>query len=68
MDKRICKTCKFIKSRIPDGKFLNQKNKKWRDESGALWNGSVCPACNTARLKEVMKNKRTKPVVSDASN
>lgn len=59
MDQRICKTCKVIKSRIPDGTFLNPKNKKFRDETGALWNGSVCPGCNTLRLKEVMKNKRS---------
>lgn len=58
MDKRICKTCKIIKDRIPDGVFANGKNKKFRDESGGLWNGSVCSGCNTLRLKEHMKSKR----------
>jgi hypothetical protein len=61
MDKRICKSCKIIKDRVPDGTFKSPKNKKWRDESGLLWNGSVCGICNQVRLKEHMKSKRSKP-------
>lgn len=62
MDKRICKTCKVIKERIPDGNYPNPKNKKFRDESGSLWSGNICGPCNTLRLKEHMKSKRTKGV------
>lgn len=58
MDKRICKSCKVIKSRIPDGTFLNPRNKKFRDDDNGLWNGSLCSKCNTERLKEHMKSKR----------
>lgn len=58
MDKRICKACKIIKSRIPDGNFRNGKNKKWRDDDNLLWSGSTCGTCNQERLKEVMRVKR----------
>jgi len=60
VNKRICKGCKLIKDRISDGTFKNTKNRKWRDESGGLWNGSVCSVCNTNRLKDHMKSKRAK--------
>lgn len=62
MDRRICKSCKVIKDRIPDGVFKNPKNKKFRDEDGGLWNGSLCSKCNTERLKNHMKIKRTKVI------
>lgn len=58
---RICKICKQLKNRIQDGKFTNNKDKRWRDESGKLWNGSICPHCNNERLKNKMKEKRSVP-------
>jgi len=58
MDKRICKTCKIIKDRIPDGLFKAGKLKKFRDAEGGLWNGSECHNCMQIRLKEHMKSKR----------
>lgn len=61
-DQRICKVCNVIKPRVPDGQFRNGKNKKWRDESGGLWNGRECPPCYNNRLKEHMKSKRSKGV------
>ena len=58
MDKRICKSCKVIKDRIPDGVYKNGKNKKFRDNDNLLWSGSTCGVCNQIRLKEHMKSKR----------
>lgn len=58
-NKRTCKTCLVMKNRIQDGSF-NYKDKRWLDETGRLWNGSLCPDCNAARMKEVMKSKRSK--------
>ena len=57
-NKTLCKICKQIKERIAAGNFKNGRNKKWRDESGQLWNGKICGPCNALRLKEVMQNKR----------
>lgn len=39
-----CKICKEHKLRIQDGMF-DHKNKRWRDESGLMWNGRTCPTC-----------------------
>lgn len=61
-NRTICKVCKVIKLRIADGRFPGQKNKRWRDESGGLWSGKVCAVCNTERLKNHMKSKRSKGV------
>lgn len=55
---RICKVCKQLKNRTEAGKF-NAKDKKWVDDTGKLWNGSCCPACNAIRVKEKMKLKRS---------
>jgi hypothetical protein len=59
VDNRICKSCKVIKSRIPDGVFANGKNKRFRDDDNLLWSGSTCGICNQVRLKEHMKSKRS---------
>lgn len=57
-NKRTCKVCLLLKSRISDGKF-NKRDKRWIDESGKLWNGSVCPICNKQRARENMKRLRS---------
>jgi len=44
-NKRICKTCNKIKERISAGKFPNNKDKRYVDENGKQWTGSVCPDC-----------------------
>lgn len=54
---RHCKTCKTLKSRILVGKF-DKLNKKWSDETGALWNGSNCPACHVNKSKDNMQKLR----------
>lgn len=63
-DRRICKKCKQIKDRIPDGTFKNPKNRKYRDEDGLLWGGYNCGKCEQLRLKEHMKSKRSKGVIN----
>lgn len=54
---RACKICKQLKSRTLSGKF-DERNKKYTDESGKLWNGSVCGSCNQERVKLAMRIKR----------
>lgn len=56
-NKTICKVCNQLKDRISAGKF-NEKDKKWIDESGKLWNGKVCGLCNIERVKNKMREKR----------
>lgn len=56
-NKRQCKICKDLKDRTLQGKF-NEKDKKWVDPEGKLWNGSVCPPCNRDRVKNLMKKLR----------
>jgi hypothetical protein len=62
---RACKICKQLKQRIEDGKF-NNKDRRWKDESGKLWNGSCCPTCNLERTKEKMRNARSKTNVKSS--
>lgn len=59
INKSICKICNKVKDRIEAGKF-NSKDKKWVDEEGKVWNGRVCNFCTKERVKNHMKNKRTK--------
>jgi len=60
MDSRICKICKEIKPRIPDGVFKNGKIKRFRDNDNLLWSGNICGLCNRDRLKIHMQIKRVK--------
>lgn len=57
-DKRICKICGEMKTRTMVGKYPDNRNKKFTDESGKLWNGSVCGVCNVKRSHENMKKLR----------
>lgn len=52
-----CKACGQIKPRAIKGKF-DDKNKKYVDDAGRLWNGRVCPECHAERTKVKMKNLR----------
>lgn len=58
-NKRLCKICKELKTRITDGKF-DEKNKRYVDENGWLWNGSKCPQCQLISVREKMKARREK--------
>lgn len=55
---RKCKSCFENKQRIYDGKYPNNKDKRWRDEKGLLWMGNICGECNKSRAKGVMKKVR----------
>ena len=57
---RLCKRCALLKPRIESGRFPDGKNKKYVDESGKLWNGSVCPDCNVSRSHNNMNKLRSK--------
>jgi hypothetical protein len=57
---RLCKRCNLLKPRILVGLYPDGKNKKFTDDSGKLWNGSVCGDCNVKRSLENMKKLRTK--------
>ena len=60
-NKRVCKNCSELKVRTEAGKF-NKKDKKWVDENGKLWNGSLCPSCvvvkNRMRWREANAIKK----------
>lgn len=58
---RQCKRCKVLKERILQGKF-NDKDKKWSDPEGGIWNGHTCPTCTRIRVKESMRKLRNKNV------
>lgn len=58
-NKRTCKICLLLKQRIQDGKFANGRDKRWVDESGKQWVGSICPICNSIRARENMKRLRS---------
>lgn len=55
-----CRSCGMIKHRIQDGKYLDGKNKRWRDEKGQLWSGRRCGDCQKLEMKNRMKIKRKK--------
>ena len=57
VNKRKCKVCNVIKTRITDGKF-DEVNKRHFDENKHYWNGSTCPDCNLIRVREKMKGGR----------
>jgi len=53
---KVCKRCHETKTRYMLGKFPDGRNKKWRSETGKLWNGNLCPDCHKAVCRE--RNKR----------
>ena len=59
-----CKSClKFVK-KYNAGYFPNQRDIKWCDDEGRLFNGKVCPQCHTD--KQVQNRKITKSVKNTA--
>ena len=55
-----CRACGEKKQRILMGKF-NQKDKKYSDEHGKLWNGRKCPECVVRISREAVRIRRSKP-------
>jgi hypothetical protein len=56
-DISTCRLCEKIKVRKFIGKF-DDKNKKYVDDSGRLWNGRTCPQCQVDRSRNNMKRLR----------
>lgn len=56
-DKRKCNICQLEKSRILAGKF-DSKNKRYNDETGKAWRGSICPDCHRLDIKRRMQAMR----------
>jgi hypothetical protein len=67
-DLSSCRLCEKIKVRKLIGKF-DDKNKKYIDETGKLWNGRKCPQCQVDRARNNMKklraNGKTGTVIQD---
>ena len=57
---RLCKQCNLLKDRIETGKYPDNKNKKYSDNTGKLWSGSICPECNKTRSHNNMKKLRAR--------
>jgi len=56
---KSCRICQKIKVRISDG-IYNQRDKRWRDSEGELWNGLTCPTCHKNKMILIMREKRAK--------
>lgn len=54
-----CSKCQEIKSRIQDGKYPDNRNKKWVDESGGCWIGRKCPSCVKTHMQQRMAKLRS---------
>lgn len=54
-----CKSCGQIKERVAMGKY-NEKDVKYSDVSGRLWNGRTCPQCHAEKVKNRMQTLRLK--------
>lgn len=67
-NKTICKRCKELKIRIEDGKYPDSKNKRYKDETGKLWNGKVCSQCVVNLSKERMKSFRFNKKLRELEN
>ncbi len=60
-----CRVCEESKERIEDGKYGESRNKRWRDETGRLWRGRVCPDCHKSEMKGRMIKSRSKAEVCE---
>lgn len=58
-DIRRCKSCGETKKRTLVGKFPDNVNKKYVDETGKLWSGSTCPSCHKTKCKVHIAIKRS---------
>lgn len=59
---RKCKVCGQEKQRILAGTYPNNKDKKWKQEDGKLWNGNTCGDCNVKESYKKMRKARGKTV------
>lgn len=66
-DKRICRECRVIKTRVGAGRYPNGKDTKWVDEHGKQWNGNMCPSCFKYRTRFKTKERRNEALVKKAT-
>lgn len=59
-NKTTCRNCRQAVWRILDGKFENQKDKRWIGEDGKQWSGLVCPTCHTELTRQRTNERRAK--------
>jgi hypothetical protein len=59
INKSKCSSCQEIKDRIQNGKYPDNRNKKWVDERGLLWVGRKCPDCVKSGMKTRMQKLRS---------
>lgn len=54
---RKCKVCEKLQNRIQNGTY-DGYHKRWVDDSGAPWNGKVCPTCQRVQARSMMQKLR----------
>jgi len=54
---RKCKYCNMEAEKLQHGRFPSGP-KRWRDISGKMWVGSVCPNCHKERMKLFQRTRR----------
>lgn len=64
-DLRECKQCNIKKLRIRSGKYPSEKDTKFVDNEGKIWNGNICPECHNENRKAYQKEKRRKAKQQD---
>ncbi len=57
-DLKHCKVCGELKLRVRSGKYPNNKNPRFADNKGRLWNGATCPDCHVKKQKNLQKGRR----------
>lgn len=53
-----CKCCKVTMNRYLSGKYPDKRNKKWVDENGREFSGTICPTCHVKRVALRNRNRR----------
>ncbi len=62
VNRKKCKVCGEEKNRIAAGKFPNNRDKRWIQDDGKLWNGLTCGDCNVKASFNKMRKHRGKEV------
>lgn len=57
-NRRHCKVCGELKTRVTSDKYPNGRDKKHVDEHGKLWSGNSCPDCHKKNVLAMKKRKR----------
>lgn len=57
-DKKICKICGILKTRIFNG-YFDTLNRRWIGEDNLLWNGRTCGECHQNKMAAHQRKKRS---------